>query len=50
VAGVKTRSNAPYFLINIAPTKQLGKAHKQLQKTKYFDNYSNDDKRKMNVK
>ena len=50
VAGVKTRSNAPYFLINIAPTKQLGKAHKQLQKTKYFDNYSDDDKRKMNVK
>ena len=50
VAGVKTRSNAPYFLINVAPTKQLGKAHKDLQKTKYFDNYSNDDKRKMNVK
>ena len=50
VAGVKTRSNAPYFLINVAPTKQLGKAHKDLQKTKYFDNYSDDDKRKMNVK
>ena len=50
VAGVKTRSGAPYFLINVAPTKQLGKAHKDLQKTEYFDNYSNDDKRKMNVK
>ncbi len=50
VAGVETRSNAPYFLINVAPTKQLGKSHKDLQKTKYFDNYSDKDKRKMNVK
>ena len=50
LAGVETRSNAPYFLINVNPTEQLGKAHKQLQKTKYFDNYSNKDKRKMNVK
>ena len=50
VAGVKTRSGAPYFLINVAPTKQLGKSHKDLQKTKYFQNYTDDDKRKMNVK
>jgi len=50
LAGVETRSNAPYFLINVNPSEQLGKAHKQLQKTKYFDNYSNKDKRKMNVK
>jgi hypothetical protein len=50
VAGVKTRSNAPYFLINVAPTKQLGNAHKQLQRTRYFDNFTNQDKRKMNVK
>ena len=49
VAGVKTRSGAPYFLINVAPTKQLAKAHKDLQKTKYFDNFTNQDKRKMNV-
>ena len=50
LAGVETRSNAPYFLINVNPSEQLGKAHKQLQKTKYFDNYSDKDKRKMNVK
>jgi len=50
LAGVKTRSEAPYFLINVVSTEQIGKAHKQLQKTKYFDNYSDDDKRKMNVK
>ena len=50
LAGVETRSNAPYFLINVNPSEQLGRAHKQLQKTKYFDNYSDKDKRKMNVK
>jgi hypothetical protein len=50
VAGVKTRSNAPYFLINVAPTKQLGKSHKDLQKTKYFDNFSEQERKKLNVK
>jgi len=50
VAGVKTRSGAPYFLINVAPTKQLGKSHKQLQKTKYFDNFSKQERKKLNVK
>ena len=50
VAGVKTRSGAPYFLINVAPTKQLGKSHKDLQKTKYFDNFSDEERKKLNVK
>ena len=49
VAGVKTRSGAPYFLINVAPTKQLGKSHKDLKKTKYFDNFSDEDKQRLNV-
>ena len=49
VAGVKTRSEAPYFLINVAPTKQLGKSHKALKKTKYFDNFSDEDKQRLNV-
>jgi len=49
VAGVKTRSNAPYFLINVAPTKQLGKAHRDLEKTKYFDNFTEEDLKKMKV-
>ena len=49
VAGVKTRSNAPYFLINVAPTKQLGKSHKDLTKTKYFDNFTEEELNKMNV-
>jgi len=49
VAGVKTRSNAPYFMINVAPTKQLGKAHKDLLKTKYFDNFTEEDLIKLKV-
>ena len=49
VAGVKTRSGAPYFLINIAPTKQLGKSHKDLMKTKYFDNFTEEEKSRLNV-
>jgi hypothetical protein len=31
------------------PSKQLSKAHKDLQKTKYFDNYTDEDKKKMKV-
>jgi hypothetical protein len=50
VAGVKTRSNAPYFLINVAPTKQLGKSHKDLIKTKYFQNFTDEERKKLNVK
>ena len=49
VAGVKTRSDAPYFLINVAPTDLLGKSHKDLIKTKYFDNFSDEDKKRLNV-
>jgi len=49
VAGIKTRSEAPYFLINVAPTKQLGKSHKDLTKTKYFDNFTDEQKSKLNV-
>ena len=49
VAGVSTRSGAPYFLINVAPTKQLGKSHQDLKKTKYFDSFSDEDKQRLNV-
>jgi len=50
VAGVKTRSGAPYFLINVAPTQQLGKSHKDLLKTSYFDNFSDEERNRLNVK
>ena len=49
IAGVETRSGSPYFLINVAPTQQLGKAHKDLLKTKYFDNFTEEDLLKMKV-
>ena len=42
-AGVKTRANAPYFLINIMDSEELGKAHKKMIDTKYFDNFTKDE-------
>ena len=38
IDGFNARSLAPYFLINIARTEVLDKAHNNLMKTKYFDN------------
>jgi len=37
VNGFNPRSQAPYFLINIAQASVLNKAHANLIKTKYFD-------------
>tara|TARA_Y100001963_G_C6769801_1_gene444254 strand:+ start:1145 stop:1660 length:516 start_codon:yes stop_codon:yes gene_type:complete len=50
IAGVETRKKAPYFMINLTPTEQLGKAHKDLQKTKYYDNFTDKDRKLMKVK
>lgn len=44
VDGFCPRSEAPYFLINIAPRKDLDKAHKALKKTKYFENFPEEYK------
>ena len=49
IAGVETRKRAPYFMINLTPTEQFGKAHKDLQKTKYYDNFTDEEKTKMKV-
>ena len=38
IDGLNIRQHAPYFLINIADKNVLGKAHKKLLNTKYFDN------------
>ncbi len=38
IDGFNVRSHSPYFLINIANKKILSKSHKNLLKTKYFDN------------
>ena len=37
VDGFNARSQAPYFLINIARRDELSKAHKTLRKTQYYD-------------
>ena len=37
VDGFNARSQAPYFLINIARRDELSKAHKTLRKTNYYD-------------
>ena len=42
VAGFNPRKDAPYFLINIASKKVLGKAHKSLLGTKYFQNFEEE--------
>ena len=37
VDGYSPRSKAPYFLINMAYQEDLGKAHRSLKKTNYYD-------------
>ena len=37
IDGFNARSQAPYFLINIARRDELSKAHKTLRKTNYYD-------------
>ena len=49
VNGFCPRSQAPYFLINIAPRKDLIKTHESLLKTKYFDNFPEDYKKHLKI-
>ena len=44
-----TRRRAPYFLINIAGKKHFGKSHKKLMGTKYFDKFSDEERKKLKV-
>ena len=48
-AGESTRKKAPYFLINIAETDALNEAHRSLWKTKYFDNFTDEEVKKLKV-
>ena len=43
VGGVKTRTKAPYFLINVAYQDELNKAHLALTNTDYFVKFSKDN-------
>jgi len=49
VGGVKTRSNSPYFLINVAYSDELNKAHHNLKNTKYFDKFTEENKKYLKV-
>ena len=48
-AGEATRKKAPYFLINVAGRKEISDSHNKLKDTKYFDNFSKEEKKKLKV-
>ena len=48
--GVYTRRKSPYFMINVASRQHLSKSHKQLQKSSYFTNFTDDEKKRLKVK
>ncbi len=48
-AGEATRKKAPYFLINIADKIHFSKSHRKLKGTKYFDKFSEEEKKKLKV-
>lgn len=49
IDGFNPRQFAPAFLINIADRKELGKAHKIMMGTKYFDKMSDIYKKYLNI-
>mgnify|MGYP001589426116 FL=1 len=49
-AGVSTRERAPYFMINVSNSTHLNKSHSQLQKSRYFANFSDDELTRLKVK
>tara|TARA_R110000744_G_scaffold245194_3_gene361969 strand:+ start:2168 stop:2641 length:474 start_codon:yes stop_codon:yes gene_type:complete len=49
IDGFNPRQFVPAFLINIADKKELGKAHRIIMKTKYFDKMSDKYKRYLKV-
>ena len=50
IDGFNARSQAPYFLINIAKADVLSQAHASLMKTKYFDNMNENYLKYLHVK
>lgn len=49
IDGFNPRQFAPAFLINIADRKELGKAHRIMVGTKYFDKMSDTYKKYLNI-
>ena len=48
--GIATREKSPYFMINIGSRQHFHKSHKQLQKSRYFANFTDDEKKVLKVK
>ena len=48
--GVATRQKSPYFMINIGSRLHFAKSHTQLQKSRYFANFTDDEKKVLKVK
>ena len=40
---------APYYLVNVAYRDMLAKAHESLKPTKYFDNFTEENKKYLKV-
>ena len=49
IDGFNPRQFAPAFLINVADKKELGKAHRTIMKSKYFDKMSDAYKKYLKV-
>jgi len=47
--GVSTRKKSPYFMINIGSSLHFYKSHKQLQKSSYFANFTDEEKGRLKV-
>ena len=47
--GVETRKKSPYFMINIGSALHFYKSHKQLQKSSYFANFTDEEKGRLKV-
>lgn len=47
--GVETRKKSPYFMINIGSSLHFYKSHKQLQKSSYFANFTDEEKGRLKV-
>ena len=50
IDGFAARKQAPYFIINVAPRKDLAKAHDSLLNTDYFSNFPDDYKKFLKLK
>ena len=48
--GVRTREKSPYFMINIGSRLHFHKSHKQLQKSSYFANFTDEELNRLKVK